>query len=74
MLIIVFLASSQKHHISEQDIVHALTYFVRVEHQEEFTMIIGPSRKGNMLEIGTSTNEDSLVVFHAMPARRKFLG
>jgi hypothetical protein len=27
-----------------------------------------------MLEIGTSTNEDSLVVFHAMPARRKFLG
>jgi hypothetical protein len=73
MLNIVFLASSQKHHISEQDIVHALTYLVRVEHQEELTMIIGPSRKGHMLEIGTSTSEDSIVVFHAMPARRKFL-
>ena len=73
MLSIVFLASSRKHHISEQDIVHALTYLVRAEQQEEFTMIIGPSRKGQMLEIGTSTNEDSIVVFHAMPARRKFL-
>jgi hypothetical protein len=46
MLNIVFLASSRKHHISEQDIVHALTYLVRVEHQEEFTMIIVTIAKG----------------------------
>ncbi len=73
MLNTVFLPSSRKHHISEQDIVHALSYFVRVEHNEEFTMIIGPSRKGDMLEVGTSTNEESIIIFHAMPARRKFL-
>ncbi|CAB4765427.1 unannotated protein [freshwater metagenome] len=36
-------------------------------------MIIGPSRKGDMLEVGTSTNEESIIIFHAMPARRKFL-
>jgi hypothetical protein len=35
-------------------------------------MFIGPSKKGDPLEIGVVTDDDGTAVIHAMPARSKF--
>jgi hypothetical protein len=36
-------------------------------------MLIGPSRAGNVLEIGVAGSDTVPVIIHAMPARPKFL-
>jgi hypothetical protein len=36
-------------------------------------VLIGPDRAGRLLEIGVLDDDDDDVVFHAMPARDKFL-
>jgi len=41
--------------------------------EEEFTMYIGGTRSGALLEIGVVRGDLSLVIVHAMPARDKFL-
>ena len=36
-------------------------------------MLIGVDTAGRFLEVGVRTEDDELIVFHAMPARPKFL-
>ncbi len=41
---------------------------------EEVTMIVGPDRAGNLVEVGVVDSDAGPVVIHALrPARRKFL-
>ena len=52
---------------------HALTHRQReFDMGEGFTMVIGPSRTGALLEIGVSRRSGTLRLVHAMAARAKF--
>lgn len=77
--------SADKHDISHEDALHAIANAIYVE--EEFdeprvpghakpTLFIGPPRKlgGPMLEVMVEIIEPrTMVVFHVMEVRRKFL-
>ena len=55
--------------------IHALRHHWRAFETDNpaVTMFIGPSNKGDPLEIGVVTDDDGTAVIHAMPARSKFL-
>ena len=42
-------------------------------HDPAFTMYIGPGTAGQPLEVGVVSDELSVAVIHAMPARQRFL-
>ncbi|MDV6278233.1 hypothetical protein R3Q06_32735 [Rhodococcus erythropolis] len=77
--------SADKHDVSHEDALHAIANAIYVE--EEFdeprvpghakpTLFIGPPRKlgGPLLEVMVEIIEPrTMVVFHVMEARRKFL-
>ncbi|MBW3068066.1 hypothetical protein GZ998_00855 [Actinomyces sp. 594] len=65
-----YLESAWRHGISREDINHALSNPVIVHYLDGYVIVVGPSRSGQLLEIGV--NDDDLV-FHAMHAREKFL-
>lgn len=54
----------------QDDIDHALNNPLAVHYFDGFVMVIGPSRSGDLLEVGINDDDD---VFHAMAARAKFL-
>ena len=65
-----FLNSAWKHGFSRQEIDHALNNPILVHYFDGYVIVIGSTDTGTLLEIGVN-NENH--VFHAMPARKKFL-
>jgi hypothetical protein len=75
---IEILATARRHGVADDDILHALRNAVfdyPNQGDHELTMAVGPARNGvTMVEVGYLTSEDDLlVVIHAMRARRKYL-
>ena len=66
--------SARKHGIADEDMLHALRNVIRIAASDEFTMVIGPARDGQLLEVGVlDASGDDPVVIHAMPVRPDFL-
>jgi len=66
--------AARKRGIADEDILHALRNAFRVYPQDGWDMIVGADRSGRMLEVGVRPDDhDDVVVFHAMPARSRFL-
>jgi len=65
--------SAYRHGITEVDIFHALRNPFRVIPGDGWDMVIGTDSRGGMIEVGVRTGGDDDVIFHAMPARSKFL-
>lgn len=71
---VVVTESAQRHGVDPEDAKHAVRNTVRVHETTGYSIFVGPSRSGALLEVGASVStEQVLVIFHAMPARRKFL-
>lgn len=70
----IITESTRKHDIVDDDILHAFNYPVTAtELDEGFTMLVGPSRDAQLLEVGVVVGTSGPVIVHAMPARPKFL-
>ena len=71
----LILASARRHHIDDDDILHAYRNPIRVTDQDgsDTHLIIGASRSGDLLEVIVIAGNDHNRVIHAMRARRKFL-
>lgn len=66
--------SARKHGIADDDVLHAFHHPVSYEDLDEgFTMIIGPSRSAQLLEVGVIDTDHGPVIVHAMNARRKYV-
>jgi hypothetical protein len=59
--------------VPDDDILHAYRNPTRVFRLDDITMLVGPSRSGQLLEIGVSRAEGIDFIVHAMPARAKFI-
>lgn len=71
---IVFKESAYKHGLGETDIVHAFRNAIRIfPVDSSMKMAIGPTSSGGLLEVGYSDDSETYMIFHAMPAREKFL-
>lgn len=58
------------------EIIHAIENCILVSELDGFTMFVGPTFAGELLEVGarqTDDEPDSFNVFHAMRARTRFL-
>jgi hypothetical protein len=54
--------------------IHAFNNPIRVEDLDDgLTMLVGPDRATNLLEIGVVDSTDGPVIVHAMQARPKYL-
>ena len=66
--------SALRHGVTIEDILYAwrnpMDYWPA---EDGFTMLIGPSRSGHILEIGVFETASQLRVIHAMSARQKYL-
>jgi hypothetical protein len=62
--------SALKREHTADDINHALDHALFWFDMDDFDMYVGPAQNGALLEIGVNRDGD---VFHAMPARPKFL-
>lgn len=71
----VILESAHRHGVSEDDMLHALEYAIRVAVQEDgVSMYLGPARPGHpVLEVGVVQWHGVYAIVHAMPARPKYL-
>lgn len=70
----LILASARRHHIDDDDILHAYRNPIRVEPRDDsLLVIIGGDRNGGILEIVAVTDDSPNRIIHAMRARRKFL-
>ena len=69
----VIIGSARKHNVHDDDIVHAYRHPTRVLQLDDLVMLIGPSRTGQLLEIGVSRADGIDFIIHAMPARAKFI-
>lgn len=66
--------SALKHGIKREDILHAYrNQFQTWELGDGFTMVIGASQSGAILEVGCVKRDVAPVIVHAMRAREKFL-
>lgn len=62
--------SARKHGITDDDMIHAVSNAMFVHFFDDYRMLVGPAQNGAPLEIGVNLREQ---IFHAMPARPKFL-
>jgi hypothetical protein len=69
----VIIASARTHRVHDDDILHAYRQPVRVLELDDLIMLIGPSRSGQLLEIGIGRANGIDFIIHAMPARPKFI-
>lgn len=70
----VAAASARKHGVTDADMIHAYRNPIRAfELDEGLTMLVGPDRAGNLLEVGVVAGDPSPVIVHAMRARPRFL-
>jgi hypothetical protein len=65
---------ARQHGIADEDMLHAVRNAIRIARDDQFTMLIGPARDGQLLEIGVlDFDGDDPVIIHAMPARPTLL-
>lgn len=70
----VVLDSASRHGVDEEDALHAYVFAVdSFIVGEGMVMYIGPSRAGQLLEVGAVEWHEEVAIVHAMPARPKFL-
>lgn len=70
----VIAEAARKHQVSNEDILHAYRNPIRAwDMGEGFTMILGVNQSAILLEIGYIRSGASIVIVHAMRARKKFL-
>ena len=70
----VILASARRYGIADEDMLHAYRNPIRVfELDDDLTMLIGPDRSAQLLEVGVATAEGLAFIVHAMVARARFL-
>lgn len=69
----VIIVSARKHGVHDDDIIHAYRHPTRVLQLDDLVMLIGPSRSGQLLEIGVSRADGIDFIIHAMPVRAKFI-
>lgn len=69
------MESARGHHVSDDDMLHALRNPVRVEPEDDYglVMVIGPDYTGALLEVGYVWRDGEQIVVHAMPARPRFM-
>ncbi len=61
---------ARKHGVSDDAIIHAFRNAIQVDEIDEgMTMLVGPDRAGNLLEIAFVRVEGEPVIVHAMRAR-----
>jgi hypothetical protein len=67
--------TARKHGVADEDMLHAVpNAMAEWEFEDDFTMLVGPARNADLLEVGLIGIEtDEAVIVHAMPARPKFL-
>ena len=66
--------SAYRHGVTTEDILHAWRNPIAFGSSDDgFTMLIGPSRSGGMLEIGIVEKAFETRIVHAMSARRRYL-
>ncbi len=73
MLTPEILPSARKHGISDADMMHAFRNRIRERRLEEKFLVVGPDNSGNLLELIYKVTEESIVIFHAMKVRPKYL-
>lgn len=62
--------SARRHGISDEAIRHAVTHAIRLIDTDDGVFVIGADVSGQLLElVAGPTEDDDLVVFHAMPLR-----
>lgn len=69
------LRSAHRHGVEADDVVHALAHAVAVEEIGEDplrSLVIGPDRAGNLLEVVVMDRPQGPVVIHAMTMRPKY--
>lgn len=65
--------SARKHGVADEDIGHAVQLALRVVSQEpDRLLMIGPDRRGRLLEVVVIDPDAAPVAIHAMTLRRKF--
>lgn len=69
----VILASARKHGITDEDMLHAYRNPTRVFELDDLTMLVGPDRSANLLEVGVTTAEGIDFIVHVMTVRPRFL-
>lgn len=64
-----------KHGVKEEDILHAFRNPVHLQDADDegFSVWIGPSYSGELLEVGMIDSDEGPVIIHAMKARPKYL-
>ena len=67
--------TARKHQVADEDMLHATRNAIAQWRMgDDFTMRVGPSRSGELLEIGLlGIDSDDPVIVHAMPARPQSL-
>jgi hypothetical protein len=73
MLTPEILPSARKHGISDEDMMHAFRNRIRERQLEEKFLVVGPDNSGNLLELIYKVTEETIVIFHAMKVRPKYL-
>ena len=68
-------ASAHKHGVPIEDMEHAIRHHQHAFTKDEdgFTMYIGPSTTGELLEAGIAAHGEDARIVHAMVARPEFL-
>ncbi len=64
--------SARRHGIADDDIQHAVRNAIRMVHQGDKLLYIGPDRSSRLLEVVVLDDED--IAIHAMQLRPKFYG
>lgn len=75
-LTVEILGSARRHDIEDEDTIHAWQHAIRlVEYEyagEERLLVIGPDRRGRMLELVAVPAAEPARIIHADMLRRKF--
>jgi hypothetical protein len=66
------VASARKHGIHDSDINHAVRHALRTFDLDGYTILVGPDKHANLLELAVTYEYSTITVFHAMPARPKY--
>jgi hypothetical protein len=66
--------SARKHAIADEDIKHAITHAMAIEHEDDATRLyIGPARDAELLEVVTILRSDRVeLAIHAMKMREQY--
>ena len=67
--------AARKHGVGDDDMVHAVRMAIAEwELEDGLTMLVGPARDGELLEVGVlGIDGDDPVIIHAMSARPRYL-